>query len=980
MFRSLRLAAASPAADHEGVFLARYTRLYDRALALTRDPALAEDLVQDAFVQFVLSRTPLDEIKSVDAYLFAMLQHMHVSQVRRAVRGRQSSLELLDHDSADIAFKGTDAASRYLAAEQLGLICEYACHRRWTSKTGSVLLLRFFHGYYLREIALLLRTPPSGVDGFLHLAKREARASLDNPPGLALMPARPGERPLQRGGLAAANCLNQLRSRVFNLAHQECLSSDWFERTYGGGSPDAVSCDHAAELVTCPRCLDAANRRLGLPLLADRFPTDVLGQDRRTGPGGGPGAATGDETGAKRLRRAASDVYEHHPRELMVAANGFMVASQRVGSTECEQRVSVNIAEPISFVEVFSDQQVRLAFLPVQPAPEGPVEQGARVELGDGRSTEVTVDASESWPQLRVLYRDPACAAEPDAAPAESSRSLEPVRLEPKASWWQTGGRRLLRLLTMTATALIAALAIWASGLFPGFPRLNATELLDRAAALEQTAGPGAAGVVHRILQVEERRLEDGVVLSRTRLEIYRDVATRTKAIRAYDDGTNTLKSLELVDGDGTVTLYRRSGSPQKFTSEALAVSSTVQADELWRLDPSPSTIRRLAGSFVRLDAGQSGSGYTIRCEGAAPGQSGGIIKAILTLSKTDMRVVSQVLTVGRNGRVREFRFDERSTSRLPSRPVGPDPFTPDDGLVPPASRPDTVGKPPLTALEPLGGDEVAELEVEALYLLNQAGATLGEQVSVAGDSGGVRVEAVVGSPERKRAILGSLAPLMGRRSVAVDVMTVREAASRRSGARRTVTVQDVAPNRNHIAAYQDLLGYLLEHPDPSWPAEPGPRQERVEREVVLFATRMLDRSGRALQRAFALEHLVALVPPQQASRLGEAAQNRWRSMIREHAAAFLQETTALRIDLAPVFGPFADRPPDAPVLRSEGAGIADAIRAVLRLAQAEDEAVRSAFAVQTGASAPSLALKSAAFWDGVLHAESLARSLANVQ
>ena len=860
MFRSLRLAA-NPAIDHEGAFLARYTRLYDRALALTRDPGQAEDLVQDAFVQFVLCRTPLDEIRSVDAYLFAMLQHLHASQVRRAVRGRHSSLELLDHDSAEIAFRGTDAASRYLAAEQLGLICEYACNRRSSSKTGSVLLLRFFHGYYLREIALLLRTPPAGVDGFLHLAKREARASLENPQGLSLMPARPGDRPFRRGGLAAANCLDQLRARIFDLAHQECLPDDWFERAYGGESSEAVSCERAAELVTCPRCLDEANRRLGLPLLADRFPTDVLGQDRRTGPGGGAGsgAGAGDGRRTARLRRAASDTYEHRPRELIVAVNGFTVASQRVGSSECDQRVSVNMAEPIAFVEVFSEQQVRLAFLPVQPAPQGPIEQAARVELSDGRSAEVAVNASESWPQLRVIYRDPAYAAEPGVTSEESSRASVPGRPLPNRAWWDVAIHRLWRPVTISVAALAVALAIWGLSLLVGSPSLSAEELLGRAAAAEEAAGRDGGGVEHRTVQVEERRLDEGIVLSTTRLEIYRDAATRAKAIRAYESDTNTLRTLELVNQDNAATLYRPSSEPQRFASEAMSVGSTVQSDELWRLDPSVSTFRRLSGGFPSMSVQQTSTEYVIRCEGGDPSQHGGIIKAALTLSRAGLRPVSQVITVSRNGKTREFRFIERQVIRLQSGPGSSRLFTPDAGLAPSAAPPESRGRSPLGALEPLSTTEVAELEIDALFLLNQVDATLGEQVSIAGNSGGVRIDAIVSTPERKQAILGSLAPLHGRRSLVVDVLTVQEAEGRRSRPRSPVVVQDVVPQGDHIAAYPDLLRYFTDHPDPAWPTETDLRVERMNREAVLFATRMLDGSRRTLQRAFALDHLITL-------------------------------------------------------------------------------------------------------------------------
>ena len=119
------------------LFLERYARLFDRAVRLTRDRQQAEDLVQDAFVQWTLSRTKADDIRNLDAYLFTMLQHLHVSQVRRAIRARQTPLDLIDHDTAEIAWKGTDAAARLQATETLSLVCEYACNRR--SRLGPAL-------------------------------------------------------------------------------------------------------------------------------------------------------------------------------------------------------------------------------------------------------------------------------------------------------------------------------------------------------------------------------------------------------------------------------------------------------------------------------------------------------------------------------------------------------------------------------------------------------------------------------------------------------------------------------------------------------------------------------------------------------------------------------------------------------------------------------------------------------------------------
>src|SRR5215470_13493129 len=79
--------------SHEEAFSQRYQMLMGWALRLTnQDREQAEDLVHDAFVQFMISRTELSSIESVEGYLYAMLRNLHVSQVRRAVRIRETAL------------------------------------------------------------------------------------------------------------------------------------------------------------------------------------------------------------------------------------------------------------------------------------------------------------------------------------------------------------------------------------------------------------------------------------------------------------------------------------------------------------------------------------------------------------------------------------------------------------------------------------------------------------------------------------------------------------------------------------------------------------------------------------------------------------------------------------------------------------------------------------------------------------------------
>src|SRR5260370_39840668 len=103
------LKPRKPAATHEELFVQRYSWLMSWALQLTQgDRHLAENLVHDAFVQFVLSRPDLNSIKNVEAYLYTTLKNMHLSTARRLARDPEHHLVLGEYDSAALALWHAD--------------------------------------------------------------------------------------------------------------------------------------------------------------------------------------------------------------------------------------------------------------------------------------------------------------------------------------------------------------------------------------------------------------------------------------------------------------------------------------------------------------------------------------------------------------------------------------------------------------------------------------------------------------------------------------------------------------------------------------------------------------------------------------------------------------------------------------------------------------------------------------------------------
>ena len=83
--------------NHEELFMQHYQWLVTWALRLTdQNREQAEDLVHDCFVHFTICRPSLEAIENLEGYLYTMLRNLHLSQVRRAARIRDTIVTLPD--------------------------------------------------------------------------------------------------------------------------------------------------------------------------------------------------------------------------------------------------------------------------------------------------------------------------------------------------------------------------------------------------------------------------------------------------------------------------------------------------------------------------------------------------------------------------------------------------------------------------------------------------------------------------------------------------------------------------------------------------------------------------------------------------------------------------------------------------------------------------------------------------------------------
>ncbi len=161
------------AAEHEG-------RLLQQAYGLARDASAAEDLVAETLVEAWRSLSRYDGTCRFSTWLFSILLHRHQKALRRA-RSRPIPLAALPLAEADerrqaqeslpaLGPSPAEEAMRREAAEKLREAIDAL-----PEKHQQVVLLRFFEGASLSEIAGVLGCSVGTAKSRLHYALEKLR-------------------------------------------------------------------------------------------------------------------------------------------------------------------------------------------------------------------------------------------------------------------------------------------------------------------------------------------------------------------------------------------------------------------------------------------------------------------------------------------------------------------------------------------------------------------------------------------------------------------------------------------------------------------------------------------------------------------------------------------------------------------------------------------------------------------------------------
>ena len=995
----------------------RYEHLRAWALRLVLgDRQQAEDLLHDAFIHFTLHRSLIENVQNLDAYLYTMLRNLHLSQARRLARTPQGHLSLLDYDSADIGLQSIDPRDQIKVQDELRMICRYSCIRKQTSKAGSVLILRFFHGYYPAEIARILNSPRAAVDSFLKGARSEAKLFLQNPEGLTFIRDDVSQDlPTFSFGRVASDILAELRQRIFSSRRDRCLSQEQLQALYTQDATELIDVDTLNHLVSCVECLDDVNKRLGLPPLSARQASETIGRDRRPKDGGGGGPAGGGPAGAtflKRGRRRTKQVFEHRPKELHISVNGFVLGTQTISSRRSELTLNVNLDEKIAFVEVFSERDVRLFFLNVEIPPEGSVDQLSSIELSDGRALDLALNFSETWPRLHAVYVDPMLD---EVGEADSERETSVPKSDSKIQTALDEDRGLMakarflggsvkqkakdlrhlildfELFTRPAVVTLLLATVLLGSLFilrmrtPVQP-ITPAGLLRQASTNEQAVLAKPNQVIHQTITLEERRSPGGELIVNRRIEVWQSADRGIEARRLYDE-RNALIAGDWRRSDGVQTLYHHGVSPRIQLAPEKRNTKSLHTDDFWQLSLSAKDFSAVVGSTDATHVEERPDTYVIAYENGSQGWGAGrqgVIRAALTLSKQDLHATELTLLVRgddsnrksevSNPQLVEFRFIETSFERKSASAVSPVVFDPEPELLS-STRPETPNsKPETTATAPGPQPSTpviasAALEVEVLRLLNQAGADMGEQVTVTRTREGLlHVDGVVDNAQRKTEILRALGSVNDP-ALHVQVVTVEEALKKRQAAvpSSPIAVEGTNPSANSIPADAEVRRYFSGR---------GLSGAQLEEGISGFANQALNRSLKIMQHAWALKRLAARFSPEELRALDPEARSKWLALIKQHAQALAQQNESLRHELLPVF-PVSGSSDDT----GEGIAISNdddlvlAIERLFEVCSGNDRVVRQAFAITPDGSKDST-IKSPQFWRALRNTEKIAQTV----
>jgi len=740
----------------ENLFTAKYAWLLRWALHFAQgDRPTAEDLVQDAFIRFVLAETKLRSAENIEALLYTYLKYAHLAHLRRLQRYPHEPLSIAEFDSLQLGLRESQGADQIDVQDTLRRIVAYACWRKESAKSASVLILRFFHGCYHDEIMGIARMTRKSVDTSLWEAREEVGLYLSDPGRLRIMhQAQPPEVIPKHVAFPSEQVIQELRRTILAARRTECWSSDLLLEQYRTEPSKPIEREMLAHIVSCASCLHLVTKFCNIAPPSGRSPEESAGPDRRSRRGSKKDGRISGNTVKRALqiaRERAREVYEHRPRRLTVAVNGAIIASQGVTSPWTRQEIVLSGGTKPEFIEVMSEQGVCLLAMRIgSEPPDTPPEIRRETELSLGRRIEARLQFTSLGPLVEITYHDPSQVAETEPEP-ESEMVNDEARVEPQgsdferfdsgeappsapsSSLWSRVRARIAKIPADINPVFVAttlgALIILLLGLFwsRSIPKPTANGFLAHAIASQaKGAGVAAPGVVQQKVKIRtpKRTIErsiyrDAQGLRHRKAEklTAKDMQLKTRLARAnvsWDEPLSPLNYKEWRDGQRvTEDVVRRSGD------NLLTLTSDVGDGEVER------------------------ETLTVRARDFHP------VERTVTFRNAETIEVAELdYSVSPWGPPNESLFDPlpRRGFSAPARVLVP----------PPVPLPVTTS----VALPVLTKAELDEAELKTRLVLNQLHADTDERIHLSRDPTGIQVSGIVETGERKQELEAQLSAI----------------------------------------------------------------------------------------------------------------------------------------------------------------------------------------------------------------------------
>lgn len=592
--------------------------------------------------------------------------------------------------------------------------------------------------------------------------------------------------------------------------------------------------------------------------------------------------------------------FEHRPSLLSIAMNGRIVAFQEVLSERNIFTARTEKFEETNFVEVFTEQDVRLAFIPIlAPPPQGFHAQSQMVPLSDGRWLHLSLSFDGQGLYSEVTYFDPVLGLlaevedEEDLAHEANATAIVslPVRETPRLrdrleSIAEGLGDLFARFGPVAATAWswLLLLGISTTGYLiyrqMEQPR-NAVQTLNRS--VQVAASELQDQTEHQVLHLEERSSE-GKLLQQGSIDLWKDGAEGVRFLHRLYNADHHLIAAEW---------QRRKGEKKSYLKAESEQDRALVEDGLWKIEISPRAFASAQNQSMQLR--KTTEGYEVSVSGAFAGNPQ-VVSATLVLNR-QWHFVRQVMHVRRRAEIYEVRFEQVSEERKPMYSV-PDIFFGPETLGLGSSLNNKMAKPRSFSIEKDGAitglpaPELAQLQIKVLYEMFQLGSDCSEPIEVVRTSEGrLRISGAVAQDSRKEELQSHFSALPNHQFLDVRISSPRDGVAAlkrlRRSSRQQLEIFDVG-QRTPLA--DGLLHRAL--------ASKRLSANTVNTAIVSFSRDALEHAQLSLQEATALYRLGHAFSTEELRGLPLTSQQLWAEMLVKHATSLQLQIDALSYQL----------------------------------------------------------------------------------